>query len=382
MIKRLSLVALAVFAAGNANAIQVVKDAKNDVQVTGLAYASHTFGDEKNSETYGSNTFARLGAKGKTAINDTLTAVGTYEAQLKLNDAESEQSKDNISVPVYDDTGTQIGTTKGSGSNATGTNVRTRFIFGGLDVKDVGTFTFGRQNGAVYSTVANWSDVGLTDGYSGNATGIAADKFGTGRGSDIFKYTGVFGAANVAASYKFGTARDSATLDKDNSAYGLAASYDVVKNFSLGASYADGKRAQTTAGVDAKDAKLWVAGAKYDDKTIYAALVYANATDFLAENVDHTAFETALGYTFKNGFGLLTTWEKQRVDNNGTKQNGYNAYTLGTTYAFSKALSVAAEYRINNREKTDYSAFTEYGVSGATKVDSANDFQLAVKYCF
>lgn len=374
MIKRLSLVALAVFAAGNANAIQVVKDAKNDVQVTGLAYASHTFGDEKSSEAYGSNTFARLGAKGKTAINDTLTAVGTYEAQLKLNDAESEQSKDAI----YDSTRNKIGT----GSNATGTNVRTRLIFGGVNVKDVGTFTFGRQNGAVYSTVANWSDVGLTDGYTGNATGIAADKFGTQRGSDIFKYTGVFGAANVAASYKFGTARDSATLDKDNSAYGLAGSYDIIKNFSLGAAYADGKRAQTTAGVDAKDAKLWELGAKYDDKTVYAALVYTDATDFLAENVDHTSFETALGYTFKNGFGLLTTWEKQRVDNNGTKQNGYNAYTLGTTYAFSKALSVAAEYRINNREKSDYYAFTEYGVSGATKVDSANDFQLAVKYLF
>ena len=373
MIKRLSLVALAVFAAGNANAIQVVKDAKNDVQVTGLAYAGHIFGDEKKSEAYGSNTFARFGAKGKTAINDTLTAIGTYEAQLKLNDAESEQSKDVVTLSD----GTKV-----NGSNATGTNVRTRFVFGGFDAKDVGTFTYGRQNGAVYGTVANWSDVGLTDGYSGNATGIAADKFGTSRGSDIFKYTGTFGAATVAASYKFGTARDSATLDKDNSAYGLAASYDIVKNFTLGAAYADGKRAQTSANVDAKDAKLWVAGAKYDDKTIYAALVYANATDFLAQNVDHTAFETALGYTFSNGFGLLTTWEKQRVDDNGTQKNGYNAYTLGATYAFSKALSVAAEYRINNRDKNDYCAFTEYGASGAAKVDSANDFQVALKYLF
>ncbi len=374
MIKRLSLVALAVFAAGNANAIQVVKDAKNDVQITGLAYAGHIFGDDKKSEAYGSNTFARFGAKGKTAINDKLTAIGTYEAQLKLNDPESEQSKDVI----YDANGNKIGT----GSNATGTNVRTRFIFGGIDAKDVGTFTYGRQNGAVYGTVVNWTDVGLTDGYSGNATGIGADKFGQGRGSDILKYSGTFGPATLAASYKFGTTRDTDTLDKDNSSYGLAASYEIVKNFSLGAAYANGKRTQTNSSVDSADGKLWAAGAKYDDKTIYAALLYADATDFLAQNIDHTAYETALGYTFSNGFGLLTTWEKQRVDDNGTKKDGYNAYTLGATYAFSKALSVAAEYRINNRDKNDYYAFTEYGASGAAKVDSANDFQVALKYLF
>ena len=374
MIKRLSLVALAVFAAGNANAIQVVKDAKNDVQITGLAYAAHIFGDEKNSESYGSNTFARFGAKGKTAINDKLTAIGTYEAQLKLNDPENEQSKDVI----YDSEGNKIGT----GSNSTGTNVRTRFIFGGIDAKDIGTFTYGRQNGAVYSTVANWTDVGLTDGYSGNATGIGADKFGQGRGSDILKYSGVYGPATLAASYKFATARDSDTLDKDNSAYGLAAAYEIVKNFNLGAAYSNGKRSQTSNYVEPAEGKFWAAGAKYDDKTIYAALIYADANDFLAQNVDHIAYETALGYTFSNGIGLLTTWEKQRVDDNGTKKDGYNAYTLGASYAFSKALSVAAEYRINNREKNDYNAFTEYGASGAPKVDSANDFQLALKYLF
>ena len=38
MVKRLSLVALAVFAASNAHAIQIIKDAKNDVQVTGALF--------------------------------------------------------------------------------------------------------------------------------------------------------------------------------------------------------------------------------------------------------------------------------------------------------------------------------------------------------
>jgi hypothetical protein len=48
MIKRLSLVALAVFAAGNANAIQVVKDAKNDVQLNALVHAGYFFWRSKD----------------------------------------------------------------------------------------------------------------------------------------------------------------------------------------------------------------------------------------------------------------------------------------------------------------------------------------------
>ena len=364
MVKRLSLVAFAVLAAGNANAMQIIKDAKNDVQVTGMAYAGHYFGDSKDSEAYGSSTFARFGAKGQTEINEQLSAVGTYEAQLKLNDADSEQKKDSIKVgdEVYE------------GSAANGTNVRTRYIFGGVDAKDIGLFTFGRQNGAAFATVGNWSDVALTDGYSSNALGTGPDMFGTQRGSDILKYTGVFGPATVAASHKFTTARDTSTEDKDNSASTLAASYEVVKNFSLGAAYTEGNRGD-------ENVDLWLAGAKYDDKTLYAAVVYANGTDFLKSGVDHTAYETALGYTFVNGITLMTTWEKQRVEQNGTKKDGYNAYTFGAKYAFTKALSVAAEYRVNNRDKEDYGAFTEYG-AGVTKVDSGDDFQLAVKYLF
>jgi outer membrane pore protein E len=250
------------------------------------------FGDQKTSEYYGNNTFVRGGASGKTKINDDISAIGFYEGQIKLSNAESEAQKDSVTIN---------GTTYNTNSSV-GTNLTTRFVYGGLDVKNVGAFTFGRQFGAI-KHVVGWTDVGLTSDYTGNATGNAADKFGTGRSSDQFKYVGTFGQAKVFTNYKFASNRDSATLDKDSTAFGFGSSYDISQKVSIGAAYADGNRAQTTAGVDAKDAKLWVTGAKYDDKTIYAALVYANGTDFLAENVDHTAFETALGYTFKNGFG-------------------------------------------------------------------------------
>ena len=381
MIKRLSLVALAVFAAGNANAIQVVKDAKNDVQVTGLAYAGHIFGDLKNSALYGWNTFLGFGADAKREINDQLTAMGKYEGQFKLNNPDSEQ---NFASGVN-------GSDNSGSGDAQGTNVRTRFIFGGVKAKDIGSFTFGRQNGAVYGAVTSWTDVAYTDSYSANATGIAADRFGTQRGSDILKYEGVFGNAKVAASYKFRTTRDTATLDQNNSAYGLAGSYEVVKNFSLGAAYANGDRAQTATSANTDNAKLFAGAAKYDDKSLYAALVYVKGTDFLANNVDHTAYETALGYTFSNGFGLLTTWEKQRIDNAGTKQDGYNAYTFGTTYNFTKNLSAALEYRVNNLGKDAYAAaavraYGDYSKTGSTynsaAVDAANDYQLAIKYLF
>lgn len=381
MMKRISLVALAVFVAGHANAVQLIKDDKNDVKLTGLAYAGHFFGDQKNSASYGSKNYLRFGTDASTQIDDRLTAIGKYEAQFQLNNPESEQNF----------TSTVNSSDNGGSGDAIGTNVRTRVIFGGVKDKEIGSFTFGRQFGAMYATVASWTDVGYTDGYTASAAGTSPDRFGSHRSSDMLKYTGVFGKATVAANYKFNTSRDTSTLDRDNSAYGLAGSYEVLKNFTLGTAYVNGDRAQTSTSANTDNAKLMMGGAKYDDKSLYAALVYAKGTDFLANNVDHTAYETALGYTFTNGIGVLATWEKQNVDNAGVKSEGYNAYTVGSQYAINKNLTIAVEYRLNNLGKDAYApaAVREYGdysKTGSTynspAVDAANDYQIAVKYLF
>ncbi|QMV14582.1 porin [Vibrio spartinae] len=370
-----------VFIAPQLQAYQLIKDNDNDVKLTGMAYAGHFFGNEKNSANYGSNNFLRFGVDAKTAIDEKLTAIGRYEAQFKLNNPDSEQ---NFASNVNSSDNRNAG-------DAQGTNIRTRLIFIGLGVKDIGTFTFGRQWSPNADTFTGWTDIGYTDGYTGAALGLGTDRFASARASDVLKYSGVFGKAHILASYKFKTKRDTSTLDKDNSAYNLAMTYDLPMHMSVGAGFINGNRPQSTAGVSTSDPKLYLTGLKYDDSSWYAAVTASKGTDFLTNGVDHKGIETALRYTFTNGFGLLTTWEKQTVDVNGKSLDSHNSTTLGAIYNFNQHLSVSFEYRINSLDKNawDPAAVRAYGDYSKTSgsynseaVDAADDYQFAVKYLF
>ncbi len=368
MVKYLPMAAFALISM-NANAIQVIKDGKNDVQITGLAYAGYIYGDQKDSQMYGDNSFVRYGVDAKTIINDDMYAIGRYEAQIKSANVDSESS---------------------------GTDTRTRYIYGGVSVNDIGQFTFGRQDGSVYANVGKWTDVTYTDGYGGKATGIIPDRFGTRRSSDVLKYEGKFGKSIISASYKLNNNRDeigtSEAADKNNSAYGLAASYEVVKDLSLGIAYANGDRSDslntTTDTVTKYDrnAELYVTGIKFDDKSWYAAFTYSHGKDFVAYNSKHDGYESVIGYNFTNGIGLQATWQKLLITNTLTndKANGYDAYTIGAKYNFSKNLAVAVEYKLNQLTKNAYSGYKvyEYGSSTNDAVDAGNECQFAVMYKF
>ncbi len=80
-----TMIAVAVIAtAGPAHALSLLNTQYGSMDMTGRAYAGHYFGDDRDSEMYGSNSFLRFGLKGRSKINDTLTAIGTYEGQLNL----------------------------------------------------------------------------------------------------------------------------------------------------------------------------------------------------------------------------------------------------------------------------------------------------------
>ena len=87
--KKLTLVAICVLSATQANAVSVMNNQYGAIDMAGRAYAGHVFGDDRKSELYGSDTFARLGLKGKSKIDDQFTAVGAYEAQLNVGDKAS-----------------------------------------------------------------------------------------------------------------------------------------------------------------------------------------------------------------------------------------------------------------------------------------------------
>ena len=352
MMKKLSAVAIAVFMAGQANAaIEVVNNDTTKVELAGRAYAGQFLGTQKSttegSEKYGENTYIRMGLKGETAVNDTMKAVGEYEAQFKSVGAENDAASNN--------------------------NLTTRLAYGGIKAKDFGTVTFGRQKGAV-STIAAWTDVALSDGYGNSGLGIGTDTYGTYRAGDMLKYTGKFNDFQLDVDYKFSSNSSDASVaslasteTKANAAaYGAALSYKLMDKVSFGTGYNVGLR--DVAG--AEDAKLWVIGAMYDDKAFYAALNFDKGSDYTASGTDMTGTEAALGYNFANGFGLMATYNKQKTETNSVKTTTIDYYTLGTQYKFNKNFRVIAEYRINNKPTT------------SAGYDYKNDYQLAARYDF
>lgn len=351
--KKLTVVALALTAAFQAQAVEVYKNDTTMVDLYGRVYAGHFFGTKKTldangditkdySAKQGANQFVRLGAKAENQIQSDLKALAQYEVQMYINNSEKTIKESND-------------------------NLRTRLAFAGVG-GDWGTVTFGRQKGAM-GTIVDWTDVALSDGYGAEATGAGTDNFATNRAGSVLKYSGKFDALQFDASYKLDGGDTEETSDKGkDAAYGAALAYTLPFNLSLGTAYNVGLRDKSGE----QDAKLWLVSAKYDNKAAYAAFTYADGSDFLGTGKDHTGYEAALGYNFANGFGLMALWNKQTVEQSGKPDTDkVDYYTLGAHYKFNKSLRVIGEYRINNLDSVA-------GTPAATK----NDFQLAARYDF
>ncbi len=350
-----------------AQAAEVFKNEQVTVDAYGRIYAGQFMGTKKDSAAtstndysakVGANQFIRFGVKADSAISGTPKAVGQYEAQFNIGDSEK---INNVSCTTTSPSaGTYSTTCKDD-------KVRTRLAFAGVKSDNWGQITFGRQKGAI-SQIADWTDVSLSDGYGADALGRNADTYGTGRSSNVLKYSGKFGGTQLEANYKFD---GNGTEHKDdaaaNAAYGVSASYTLPMGLSAGLGYNVGVRNVSGA----NDAKLLVAGVKFDNKSAYAALNYGKGTDFLAVGTDHTAWEVATGYNFVNGFGVLAMYNKQKSDTAGVKTDTVDYYTLGAQYQFNKAARVIAEYRIQNLD------------NNAAKAEAIkDDYQLAARYDF
>lgn len=341
--KKFSAVAIALLAATSAHAAEVFKSDAANVDLYGRVYAGHFFGtkDEVNADgdsikdhsaKIGANQFIRFGAKANSDIGNGLSALAQYEAQFNIGDSEK---------TVKDDSG----------------NLRTRLAYAGVK-SDAGTLTFGRQKGA-FAAVADWTDVALSDGYGADAMGDGTDNFATDRAGSVLKYAGSFNGFNLEANYKFDGADTKDENDKSNAAaYGLAASYTLDMGLSLGAAYTLGQRDV------GDDAKIWVIGAKFDNKALYAAINYADGSDFLKSGTDNNGLEAALGYNFANGVGLMTVYNKGEKKIDGDKTDTVDYFTLGAQYKFNKQMRVIGEYRFNQLD------------------GYKDDFQLAARYDF
>jgi len=329
MKKSLLALVLPSLVASTVGAAEVYNDDGQSVNVYGRAYAGHDFSGEDKNANYGNDAYIRIGAKLKSDISESLSAFGRYELQWDLADGEKQDK------------------------------TKTRLAYVGVK-SDVGAFSFGRQYGAV-SLVSDITDTAYTNAYGGN-TGVGSDHQGTGRDNSLLKYSNKFGGLQLDASYRLDDAQDTADelAGKQNSAYGLAAAYELDFGLTLAAGF------NGSSPTDDYDASIFLVGASYKTGPVKVAATFAQGSEFDSQNTDHTAYELAVEYNITKQLRAQVLYNFQELEDtvSSVKTDSVDDLVFGVRYDFNKSLRTVAEYRINGIEGTD------------------NDFHLAARYSF
>ena len=271
--KVLALLLPALLAAGAANAAEIYNKNGNKLDLYGKVDGLRYFSDDAGSD--GDQTYARVGFKGETQINEMLTGYGQWEYNIQANGTEGE-----------------------------GANSWTRLAFAGLGFGENGTFDYGRNYGVVYDVEA-WTDM-LPE--FGGDTYTQTDVYMTGRTNGVATYRnkGFFGQVdglNFALQYQGnnesagageGTGNgENRKLSRENGdGFGLSTSYDFDFGLSLGAAYSSSDRSNNQVAKGYQDginhrnsyaggetADAWTVGAKYDANNVYLAAMYAETRD-------------------------------------------------------------------------------------------------------
>lgn len=248
MMKRniLAVVVPALLVAGAANAAEIYNKDGNKLDLYGKAVGLHYFSDSDGND--GDNTYARLGFKGETQINDQLTGYGQWEYNFQGNNSE--------------------------GADAQNGN-KTRLAFAGLKFGDAGSFDYGRNYGLVYDAIGITDmlpefggDTGATDNFFSGRTGGLA----TYRNSNFF---GLVDGLNFGVQYLGKNDRDIA-VRSNGDGWATSLSYDF-EGFGIVGAYGAADRTNNQQTLDwgkGDKAEQWATGLKYDANNIYLAAVY------------------------------------------------------------------------------------------------------------
>lgn len=146
-------IVVSIIASASVHAAEVYNKNGNKLDVYGKVKAMHYMSDYDSKD--GDQSYVRFGFKGETQINDQLTGYGRWEAEFASNKAESDSSQQ-----------------------------KTRLAFAGLKLKDIGSFDYGRNLGALYDVEA-WTDMFPEFGGDSSAQ---TDNFMTKRASGLATY--------------------------------------------------------------------------------------------------------------------------------------------------------------------------------------------------
>ncbi|EBP3213076.1 porin OmpS1 [Salmonella enterica] len=376
--KVLALLVPALLVAGAANAAEIYNKNSNKLdlygKVAGLRYFSDNAGDD------GDQSYARIGFKGETQINDMLTGYGQWEYNMLANGTEGER-----------------------------TNSWTRLGFAGLKFGEYGSFDYGRNYGVIYDVEA-WTDV-LPE-FGGDSYSQAdvymlhrANGLATYRNTDFF---GLVEGLNFALQYQGnnenggsgeGTGNGgSRKLARENGdGFGMSTSYDFDFGLSLGAAYSSSDRTDNQVargygdGMNERNnyaggetAEAWTVGAKYDAYNVYLAAMYSetrNMTYYGGGNGEDNGgianktqnFEVVAQYQFDFGLRPSIAYLQSKGKDLGGQEvhRGNWRYTdkdlvkyvdVGMTYYFNKNMSTYVDYKINLLDEDD-DFYTNNGIS-------------------
>ena len=342
MMKRhiLAVVIPALLVAGAANAAEIYNKNGNKLDFYGKVNAEHDFVTSGDNTNNNDATYAQIGFKGETQINDQLTGYGQWEYRFAANQAE--------------------------GGNQTNKN---RLAFAGLKAGDAGSIDYGRNYGIVYD-VESYTD--MAPSFSGMTWGgNYVDNFMTSRSTGLLTYRnsnffGLVDGLSFAVQYqgKNDEGRDGrGAVDSNGDGWGTSAAYALGNSgVSLTGAYFSSNRTSTQkADGNGDKADAYAFGAKYDANNLYLATFYGesrNTTDYgnpaaIANKTQN--FEVVAQYQFDFGLRPSIAYLQSKGKNidNGVAGGNYGDQDLlkyvdvGATYYFNKNMSTYVDYKIN-----------------------------------
>ncbi|MCO5784602.1 porin [Citrobacter meridianamericanus] len=333
--KMIAVVVFSLLTAGAANAAEIYNKSGNKVDLYGKVKGEF---DINSNHDRSDATYARLGFRGETQINEMLTGFGQWEYEANASGPEGAQGE------------------------------KTRLAFAGLKMGNAGSLDYGRNFGVVY-------DIGA---YADNLTEFGGDSYQhtdnymTGRSTGLLTYrtSDAWGMVDgLAFALQYQSANENRDWKTSNGeGVGTSLQYTIPDSgVTLGAAYANAKTSDATdsAGIkiaQGEHAEVWTLGAKYDANALYLAATYAetrNMTpltlkDAFAPGVNAIAFvdktenlELMAAYTFDNGFRPSLGYVQSRADIGALSKWVQKYIQAGVGYNFNKNFMVDAGYKIN-----------------------------------
>ncbi|CAK9884429.1 MAG: Outer membrane pore protein E [Candidatus Erwinia impunctatus] len=329
-----------------AQAAEVYNKDGNKLDFYGRARGLHYFSDYAKQN--GDQSYARLGFKGQTQINDLITGYGQWEYEFRADGAESEGSKSN----------------------------KTRLGFAGLKFAQYGSFDYGRNFGVLYDALA-WTD--MFPEFGGDSV-ARTDNFMTKRTTGVATYRnnnffGLVDGWKFALQYQGKNDSTSANSRSDaarqnGDGFGLSSSCAFGKSgISAAAAYTNSDRTNTqtlqTFGKGSK-AEAWATSLKYDANKVYLAAMYSETRNMTpisgTARVNNSSvsvsgaankaqgIELVAQYQFDFGLrpslGYVQTKGKD-LENGVGDADLVKYFDVGMTYYFNKNMNTYVDYKIN-----------------------------------